>query len=114
MELNKHDSSQKVNHRNCGAIQRLPILVHEHGRPLQCTWDGRRLGKVDLSGHLFGETGVYSPVVWLTDSFGRLGRALHDVFVPEQVRPQYIHYMNWKCLHRVFSSVLQVQCTQVN
>ena len=53
----------------------------------------------------------------LDDGFWKLIRltssAAKDFFLPKQVSDNYISYVKWKFLHRVFSSALQVLATQV-
>ncbi|BBN17116.1 hypothetical protein MPTK1_7g12120 [Marchantia polymorpha subsp. ruderalis] len=92
-------------------VQKLPIFFYKDGQQLQFAWDGQSLlmepadQKVDDGGssreHQFYWSGV-----------GRMRRSLRKTFVPEHVRPHYLSYMRWKFMHRVLSSVLQVQCTQ--
>jgi hypothetical protein len=52
----------------------------------------------------------------LDDGFWKLIRltssAAKDFFLPKQVSDNYISYVKWKFLHRVFSSALQVLATQ--
>lgn len=40
------------------------------------------------------------------------GSGVRDFFIPKQVSENYIDYIKWKFLHRVFSSALQVLATQ--
>jgi len=41
------------------------------------------------------------------------GEGVRDFFIPKLVSENYIDYVKWKLLHRVFSSALQVLATQV-
>lgn len=40
------------------------------------------------------------------------GSGVREFFIPKQVSENYIDYIKWKFLHRVFSSALQVLATQ--
>lgn len=39
--------------------------------------------------------------------------AIRNFFLPREVCENYLEYVKWKLLHRVFSSALQVLATQV-
>ena len=41
------------------------------------------------------------------------GSVVWDFFIPRGVTGNYVEYVKWKLLHRVFSSALQVLATQV-
>jgi hypothetical protein len=45
--------------------------------------------------------------------FWVFGCIVRDFFIPRQVSDNYMDYVKWKLLHRVFSSALQVLATQV-
>ena len=45
--------------------------------------------------------------------FKLCGLAFRDFFIPRQVSGNYMDYVKWKFLHRVFSSALWVLATQV-
>ena len=45
--------------------------------------------------------------------FRLCGSSVRDFFIPKQVSGNYMDYVKWKLLHRVFSSALQVLATQV-
>lgn len=51
------------------------------------------------------------------DGFRKIFRvsslAVRNFFIPKQVPDNYMAYVKWKLLHRVFSSALQVLATQV-
>ncbi|KAM3711737.1 hypothetical protein ACB098_01G131900 [Castanea mollissima] len=52
-------------------------------------------------------------VIWRSGSVSRLcSSAVRDFFIPKQVSGNYMDYVKWKLLHRVFSSALQVLATQ--
>lgn len=44
---------------------------------------------------------------------GVCGAAVRNFFLPREVSENYLEYVKWKFLHRVFSSALQVLATQV-
>lgn len=46
------------------------------------------------------------------DFADRLVRAVWGFFIPRRVAGNYVEYVKWKLLHRVFSSALQVLATQ--
>ncbi|KAJ6733016.1 RUS1 FAMILY PROTEIN C16ORF58 [Salix koriyanagi] len=46
------------------------------------------------------------------DAFRKLVRVIKDFLIPKQVPENYMGYVKWKFLHRVFSSALQVLATQ--
>ncbi|KAL3682008.1 hypothetical protein R1sor_000030 [Riccia sorocarpa] len=94
--------------------QKLPIYFHKDGQEFQYAWDGRSffLEPLEpLDSNLAGEVSPKDPEFYQLGA-RRILRTLRRTFIPEQVRPHYISYMKWKCLHRVLSSILQVQCTQ--
>lgn len=88
----------------------LPVVVRKSGRAYRYKWDGVRLALVPC-----GCQGFESARVW--DRFGELLRlfcsALRGLFVPHKVQPNYLLYLKWKLLHRIFSSALHVLATQV-
>uniref|UniRef100_A0A2N9GY57 Uncharacterized protein n=1 Tax=Fagus sylvatica TaxID=28930 RepID=A0A2N9GY57_FAGSY len=45
--------------------------------------------------------------------FRLCGSAFRDFFIPKQVSGNYMDYVKWKFLHRVFNLALQVLATQV-
>uniref|UniRef100_A0A7N0UY04 Protein root UVB sensitive 4 n=1 Tax=Kalanchoe fedtschenkoi TaxID=63787 RepID=A0A7N0UY04_KALFE len=79
----------------------LPLVIRTKGTALRYFWDGSRLQLVPLDVSSFDH-----PVA---SSFFL---ALRNIFVPLTVADNYIPYLKWKCLHRVFSSALQVLATQ--
>ncbi|RVX08709.1 Protein root UVB sensitive 4 [Vitis vinifera] len=66
---------------------RLPVVIRRWGRVSQYFWNG---------------------------SESRLHSAVRDFFIPQKVSGNYMDYVKWKFLHRVFSSALQVLATQQN
>lgn len=45
--------------------------------------------------------------------FSVFGSVVRDFFIPTQATGNYLEYVKWKLLHRVFGSALQVLATQV-
>ncbi|XP_068660051.1 protein root UVB sensitive 4 isoform X2 [Aristolochia californica] len=87
----------------------LPIVIYKSGRTYRYLGDGARLKLVCCESEASNHFG-------LGDGFRRLlhisGLAVANLFVPQQVQGNYMGYLKWKFLHRVFSSTLQVLATQ--
>ncbi|CAN1299721.1 Protein root UVB sensitive 4 [Linum perenne] len=94
---------------------KLPVAVRKSGRVSRYIWDGSCLSleSVDGSG---GAAAAAALRFDFEDGFWTLFRvsssAVRDVFVPKRVTNNYLQYVKWKLLHRVFSSALQVLATQ--
>ncbi|XP_050206266.1 protein root UVB sensitive 4 [Mercurialis annua] len=90
---------------------RLPVVVRHSGRVSRYMWDGNSVKLVSVDGGATSFSGVE-----LEDGFGKLSRVLslgvRDFFIPKRVPENYMDYVKWKFLHRVFSSALQVLATQ--
>lgn len=90
---------------------RLPVVIRRSGRVSRYFWDGSCLQLVGVDG------GAASFSFNFEDGFRKLYRicslAVRDFFIPKQVSGNYMDYVKWKFLHRVFSSALQVLATQV-
>lgn len=90
---------------------RLPVAIQRSGKVSRYFWDGESLRLVGVDGgapwfSLDFDDGVRS--------LARVcGLAVRDFFVPKKVSENYMNYVKWKFLHRVFSSALQVLATQV-
>ncbi|KAJ4843713.1 Protein root UVB sensitive 4 [Turnera subulata] len=89
---------------------RLPVVVRQSGRVSRYIWDGAGLKLVSV------DCGAASFSLDLEDGFRQLLRfsslAVKDFLIPKQVPENYMGYVKWKLLHRVFSSALQVLATQ--
>ncbi|XP_077215211.1 protein root UVB sensitive 4-like isoform X2 [Tasmannia lanceolata] len=87
----------------------LPVTIHRASKVSRYIWDGTNLLLVvsDREG---------SNQLGFCDGFRRLFRISRDaigkLFVPQKVRGNYMDYLKWKLLHRIFSSSLQVLATQ--
>ena len=90
---------------------RLPVVVQSSGRVSRYFWDGFSLQLVGVDG------GASSFSFDSDDGFRNLCRicrlGIRDFFIPKRVGENYMEYVKWKFLHRVFSSALQVLATQV-
>ncbi|XP_062102249.1 protein root UVB sensitive 4 isoform X1 [Humulus lupulus] len=89
---------------------RLPVAIHSSGSVSRYLWDGNNLQLVGVDG------GSTSFSFDFDDGLRNLGRvcslAIRDFLIPKKVSKNYIEYVKWKCLHRIFSSALQVLATQ--
>nr|CAD1837987.1 unnamed protein product [Ananas comosus var. bracteatus] len=85
---------------------RFPVVVQGSGKALRYVWDGAQLRMVRLDrenvDHFDGFHKAFEGFV----------EAVRDVFIPRQVQENYMIYLKWKLIHRVFSSSLQVLATQ--
>ncbi|KAH1198870.1 Protein root UVB sensitive 4 [Glycine max] len=89
---------------------RLPFLVRTPARVSRFFWTGNCL-QVAVSvdgGRAAAASGVDFDDRWLR----ACGSVVWDFFIPRGVTGNYVEYVKWKLLHRVFSSALQVLATQ--
>lgn len=90
---------------------RLPVVIRRSDKVCRYFWDGSRLQLVCVDG------GASSFSFNFDDGFRKMfrlcGSSVRDFFIPKQVSGNYMDYVKWKLLHRVFSSALQVLATQV-
>lgn len=92
----------------------LPVAIRHSGTSSRYFWDGKELQLVSIDGNSpFSILSVSS----FEDGVKKLGRvcgaAVRNFFLPREVSENYLEYVKWKFLHRVFSSALQVLATQV-
>ncbi|PIA52424.1 hypothetical protein AQUCO_01000355v1 [Aquilegia coerulea] len=87
-----------------------PIEIRKGGKISQYFWDGSHLQLVNVNGEDWN---------WFNfdDGFEKLYKfccsAIQDFLIPNQVQEKnYMEYVKWKFLHRVFISALQVLSTQ--
>ncbi|XP_021725448.1 protein root UVB sensitive 4-like isoform X1 [Chenopodium quinoa] len=85
----------------------LPVIIRKNGRNYKYFWDEGFLELVCVDD---GDplTFVQSFEVGIRNFV----KILRDFFIPKLVTENYIEYVKWKFLHRVFSSSLQVLATQ--
>lgn len=94
----------------------LPVVILGSGAVSRYIWDGSELKLVSLDGNnaVSLKSLLFSD---FEDGFGKLFRmcslGVRNFFLPRQVTGNYLEYVKWKLLHRVFSSALQVLATQV-
>lgn len=90
---------------------KLPVVVRGSGRVSRYFWDGNCLQLISVDG------GASSFRFESDDQFRKLFKicslTVRDFFIPKQVSGNYMGYVKWKFLHRLFSSALQVLATQV-
>ncbi|KAJ1429353.1 Root UVB sensitive family [Sesbania bispinosa] len=86
---------------------RLPFVVKSPTKVSRFLWDGSCLQLVSVDG-----AAASSDVDFDDRLFRALGSVVRDFFIPRQVKGNYMDYVKWKLLHRVFSSALQVLATQ--
>ncbi|XVF59527.1 hypothetical protein PTKIN_Ptkin07bG0283200 [Pterospermum kingtungense] len=87
----------------------LPIVTRRHGQVSRYFWDGSRVELLSIDG--FGGSGA--SLCFNLDKVVEVSRlAVRNFFIPKQVSENYMGYVKWKLLHRVFSSALQVLATQ--
>lgn len=112
-DMQFEETEKRENGKKC--VKRLPVFAHKGGRRLQYAWDGRHLQVLNDKYCSSSDSDRSRKVRlhgWLENCVDRMGESLKAIFVPEHVSSNYNEYLRWKCLHRIFSSALQVQCTQ--
>ncbi|XP_073141773.1 protein root UVB sensitive 4 isoform X2 [Henckelia pumila] len=91
-----------------------PFVVRHSGTVSRYVWDRREL-------KLVSDNGINGFRFWdffidCEDGVRKLGgfcwSAVRNFFLPREVSENYLEYVKWKFLHRVFSSALQVLATQ--
>ncbi|GMI68102.1 ROOT UV-B SENSITIVE 4 [Hibiscus trionum] len=90
-------------------LTKLPVVIRRDGKVSRYFCDGNcvRLLSVDGGGSSGGSFRFNLGKVVEASSL-----AVSNFFIPKQVSENYIGYVKWKFLHRVFSSALQVLATQ--
>ncbi|KAG8367044.1 hypothetical protein BUALT_Bualt16G0031500 [Buddleja alternifolia] len=92
----------------------LPVVVRHSGAVSRYFWDGNELKLVSVDG--INAISLRDLTVDFGDGVRKLGRvcgaAVRNFFLPREVSANYLEYVKWKFLHRVFSSALQVLATQ--
>lgn len=90
---------------------RLPVVIRKPGSVFRYFWDGNGLRLVRVDGGNLPTSAGFDDKFGNLLSFCRLG--VRNFFIPQRVSGNYLDYVKWKFLHRVFSSALQVLATQV-
>nr|GMD83864.1 protein root UVB sensitive 4 [Ipomoea batatas] len=95
------------------APSRLPVIIRQPSGISQYFWDGNELKLVSLDGKSLTLSDF---CLNFEQGFQRLvrvyGSAVRNFFLPKEVSENYLEYVKWKFVHRVFSSALQVLATQ--
>lgn len=91
----------------------LPVIIHHSDGVSRYFWDGNDLKLVSVDGNRF----CFDSFDDIEDGFRRLFRScrlgVRNFLFPRKINENYLEYVKWKFLHRVFSSALQVLATQV-
>ncbi|KAK1438974.1 hypothetical protein QVD17_04787 [Tagetes erecta] len=90
----------------------LPVVIRQSHGVSRYFWDGNDLKLVSIDGKPF----CFSSFDDLGDGYRRLFRScslgVRNFLFPREINENYLQYVKWKFLHRVFSSALQVLATQ--
>ncbi|XP_075474568.1 protein root UVB sensitive 4-like isoform X1 [Primulina tabacum] len=91
-----------------------PFVVRHSGTVSRYVWDRREQKLVSVNG--INGFRFWDFFIDYEDGVRKLGRfcwsAVRNFFLPREVSENYLEYVKWKFLHRVFSSALQVLATQ--
>ncbi|KAK7395371.1 hypothetical protein VNO78_15923 [Psophocarpus tetragonolobus] len=90
-----------------GSPIRLPFVVRSPVKVSRFFWSGNCLQVVSVDG-----SKAASEVGFDDRLLRACGSVVWDFFIPRGVTGNYVEYVKWKLLHRVFSSALQVLATQ--
>lgn len=90
---------------------RLPFVIRSPAKVSRYFWDGDCLQLVSVDGG--ASSFEFDFDNGFRKLFGICSFAVRDFLIPQQVAENYMDYVKWKFLHRVFSSALQVLATQV-
>ncbi|PSR88013.1 Protein root UVB sensitive like [Actinidia chinensis var. chinensis] len=94
---------------------RLPVVIRRPGSVSRYLWDGNELNLVSVDGNALSFSRE-NFCLDFEDGFRRLvqicGSRVRNFFLPREVSGNYLEYVKWKFLHRVFSSAVQVLATQ--
>lgn len=94
---------------------RLPLIIRQSSGISQYCWDGNELKLVSVDGKALSLSDFCRN---FEQGFQRLvrvyGSAVRNFFLPREASGNYLEYVKWKLVHRVFSSALQVLATQVS
>lgn len=89
------------------------MVIRQPGGVLRYFWDGGELKLVSVDGK---SSNLWSAFWDFEDGYRRLfqilGSGVRNLFLPRDISGNYLEYVKWKFLHRVFSSALQVLATQ--
>ncbi|KAK3011721.1 hypothetical protein RJ639_012284 [Escallonia herrerae] len=113
--LNYQFQEQELNKDECPLTPtRLPVVIRQSGGVSQYLWDGNNIKLVSIDGSPFSFSSFRFDE--FGDGYRRLvrmcGSGVRNFFLPRETSGNYLEYVKWKLLHRVFSSALQVLATQ--
>ncbi|XP_071693472.1 protein root UVB sensitive 4 [Rutidosis leptorrhynchoides] len=90
----------------------LPVVIRQSDGVSRYFWDGNNLQLVAIDKKAF----AFDNLNDLGDGFQRVFRncnlVVRNFLLPRKFNENYLEYVKWKFLHRVFSSALQVLATQ--
>ncbi|XP_043711581.1 protein root UVB sensitive 4 isoform X4 [Telopea speciosissima] len=89
--------------------ERLPVVIHKCGRSSRYSWDGTHLQLVSFGADT---SDCFTFDDWFRNFLHFCSSGVRNFLIPRQVHENYMDYVKWKFLHRVFSSALQVLATQ--
>ncbi|PIN19596.1 hypothetical protein CDL12_07721 [Handroanthus impetiginosus] len=93
---------------------KLPVVIRHSATVSRCFWDGKELKFVSVDG--IDGFSLWDFSLQYEDWLRKLGEvcraAVRNFLLPREVSANYLEYVKWKFLHRVFSSALQVLATQ--
>ncbi|XP_042508617.1 protein root UVB sensitive 4 isoform X2 [Macadamia integrifolia] len=90
-------------------VERLPVVIRKSGRSSRYSWDGTHLQLVSFGADTLD---CFTFDDWFRKILHFCGSGVRNFLIPRQVHENYMDYVKWKFLHRVFSSALQVLATQ--
>ncbi|XP_019105781.2 protein root UVB sensitive 4 isoform X3 [Beta vulgaris subsp. vulgaris] len=106
--LPNSDSQQPIIKKNQSLSKTdLPVVIRRNGKDFKYFWDGNSLELVCVDDEI--PTTLFES---FEEGIKKFLTVVRDFFIPKQVTENYIEYVKWKFLHRVFSSSLQVLATQ--
>ncbi|RAL43603.1 hypothetical protein DM860_017346 [Cuscuta australis] len=92
---------------------RLPVVILRSGGGIsQFFWDGDELNLVSLDGKAPSLSELCYNFEAVQSFFRVYVSAIRDFFLPRDMSGNYLEYVKWKFVHRLFSSSLQVLATQ--
>ncbi|XP_022879410.1 protein root UVB sensitive 4 [Olea europaea var. sylvestris] len=103
-----------LNNSSAQEIVSLPVVIRHSGAVSRYFWDGDDLKLASVDGvNAFSLRDFSLDIGGGVRKLSRIcGSAVRDFFLPREVSNNYLGYVKWKFLHRVFSSALQVLATQ--
>ncbi|CAH9068972.1 unnamed protein product [Cuscuta europaea] len=91
---------------------RLPVIIRQSGGISQYFWDGNELKLVSFDGKALSLSDFCCNFEGVQRFVRVCVSAVRDFFLPRDMSVNYLEYVKWKFVHRLFSSALQVLATQ--